>query len=80
MNSNDSQVHNELVRVATLTQREREVLALLADGFTIKEIGHRLNIATRTADVHVSRIYQKLGVNKAIIAARVAIRCGLVMA
>ncbi|HYP08486.1 MAG TPA: LuxR C-terminal-related transcriptional regulator [Bryobacteraceae bacterium] len=79
MNHPNLQVHEE-VRVATLSQREREVLALLAEGFSSKEIANTLNIAPGTASVHVMRIYEKLGVNKAVAAVRVAIRCGLVAA
>jgi two-component system, LuxR family, secretion system response regulator SsrB len=79
MNQTNLQVH-ESVRVATLSQREREVLALLSEGLSTKEIANRLNIAVGTAGVHVTRIYEKLGVNKAVVAMRVAIRCGLVAA
>jgi two-component system, NarL family, invasion response regulator UvrY len=71
------QVH-ESFRVATLSQREREVLALIAEGLSMKEIAYRLSISPRTADTHKQRIFEKLGVNKSIAAARVAIRCGLV--
>jgi DNA-binding CsgD family transcriptional regulator len=77
MNHRLTEVH-ELVRVATLSQREREVLALVSEGLTAKEIANTLNIAPKTAGTHVRRIYGKLGVNKAVVAMRVAIRCGLV--
>jgi DNA-binding CsgD family transcriptional regulator len=66
--------------VATLTEREREVLALLAEGLAIKEIAHRLAIAPGTARVHLMHVYEKLGVNKAMVAMRFAIRCGLIAA
>ena len=79
MNHSNLQVH-ESVRVATLSQREREVLALMSEGLTGKEIAHTLKIAPKTAGTHVKRIYEKLGVNKAVVAMRVAIRCGLVAA
>jgi DNA-binding CsgD family transcriptional regulator len=79
MNHSNLQVH-ESVRVATLSQREREVLALVSEGLTAKEIANTLKIAPKTAGTHVRRIYEKLGVNKAVVAARVAIRCGLVAA
>jgi DNA-binding NarL/FixJ family response regulator len=68
----------EYERIAALSQREREVLILLAEGLSAREIAARLNIADGTAGVHVTRIYEKLGVNKAVIAVRYAIRAGLI--
>lgn len=65
-------------RIAALSQREREVLVLLAEGMSAKEIAGRLSIAESTAGVHLTRIYEKLGVNKAVIAVRYAIRAGLI--
>ena len=76
MKGQDSQL-DESTRVSKLTQRECQVLALLASGCSVKEIGARLGIAEGTAGTHVTRIYEKLGVNKAIDAMRLAIRCGL---
>ena len=48
-------------RVATLTQRERQVLGLLGQGLTNRQIGDRLYITAKTASVHVSAILRKLG-------------------
>lgn len=45
-----------------LTPREREVLGLVADGLSNRQIGQRLVISTKTASVHVSNILAKLGV------------------
>lgn len=45
-----------------LTKRELQVSKVLARGFTNKEIGRTLGIATNTVDVHVSSIRRKLGV------------------
>ena len=45
-----------------LTQREAEVLALVAEGRTNRQIGQELFITEKTASVHVSRILAKLGV------------------
>jgi DNA-binding NarL/FixJ family response regulator len=61
-----------------LTPREREVLALLADGRTNREIGQTLYMAEKTASVHVSRILSKLDVRSRTEAAALAHRVGLV--
>ena len=47
--------------LAELTSREREVMALVAEGLTNAEIGERLFMSTATARTHVSRIMTKLG-------------------
>ncbi|MGH2446791.1 MAG: helix-turn-helix transcriptional regulator [Candidatus Limnocylindria bacterium] len=60
-----------------LTRREREVLALLADGRSNRQIGEELYMAESTAGVHVSNILGKLGVTRRSEAAAVAHRLGL---
>ena len=45
-----------------LSQREKEVLALLAKGYLYKEIGDKLEIATGTVQQHIHKIYEKLHV------------------
>ncbi|WP_205697534.1 AAA family ATPase [Conexibacter sp. SYSU D00693] len=62
-----------------LTPRELEVLLLVADGRTNREIGERLFMAEKTASVHVSRILAKLGVRSRTEAAAAAYRLGLVV-
>jgi ATP/maltotriose-dependent transcriptional regulator MalT len=57
-----------------LTPRERQVLALLAEGATNRQIGNALYMAEKTASVHVSRILSKLGVRTRTQAAAVAHR------
>ena len=47
--------------LAELTSREREVMALVAEGLTNAEIGDRLFMSPATARTHVSRILTKLG-------------------
>ena len=57
-----------------LTPREREVLQLLARGYTNREIATELVISVKTASVHVSHILRKLDVPSRIDAARIAHR------
>jgi DNA-binding CsgD family transcriptional regulator/tetratricopeptide (TPR) repeat protein len=59
-----------------LTAREREVLSLIAQGATNRQIGAALFMAEKTASVHVSRILAKLGVRSRTQAAAVAHRMG----
>ena len=61
-----------------LTAREREVLALVAEGYTNRRIAGRLFISESTAGVHVSNILGKLNVASRTEAATVAARLGLV--
>ena len=60
-----------------LTPREHEVLLLLAEGRTNREIGAELFMSEKTASVHVSRILAKLDVGGRVEAATVAHRLGL---
>ncbi len=61
----------------TLTPREREVLALVAEGRTNRQIGEVLFISEKTASVHVSRLLAKLGASTRGEAAAIARRSGL---
>lgn len=61
----------------TLTAREREVLALVAQGLSNDEIGARLGMAPKTAKKHRENIRGKLGVSTAVEAAHAAVRLGL---
>jgi DNA-binding CsgD family transcriptional regulator len=60
-----------------LTPREAEVLALVAEGLTNRQIGDRLFISVKTASVHVSRVLAKLGAATRGEAAAIARRRGL---
>ncbi len=64
-------------RAFGLTGREVEVLALLAQGLANQEIAERLFISPKTASVHVSNIYGKLGVDSRVAAATMAHELGL---
>jgi DNA-binding NarL/FixJ family response regulator len=65
----ERQVH--LPEEFNLTKREREILELLMDGFTYKEIATKCFISVQTLNTHVKNIYHKLGVHsRAEIAAK----------
>jgi PAS domain S-box-containing protein len=64
--------------VFSLTERERQVLILIADGRSTKEAALRLGISYKTADSHRSRILEKLGVHETASMVRYAIRAGLI--
>ena len=51
---------------ATLTNREHQVLALLADGHTMRQMGRRLGISPRTVERHVAALYRKLEVHSRV--------------
>jgi DNA-binding NarL/FixJ family response regulator len=61
-----------------LTQRELDVLRLLVQGHSDREIAEALFIGTRTVQTHVANLFAKLGVNARAEAAAVAVRRGLV--
>jgi DNA-binding NarL/FixJ family response regulator len=61
-----------------LTGREREVLAIAAEGLTARQIATRLGVRERTVTTHLARIYGKLGVGNRLAAVRMAARSGLV--
>jgi DNA-binding NarL/FixJ family response regulator len=61
-----------------LTEREREVLSVAAEGLTAREIADRLGVRERTVTTHLARIYGKLGVGNRLAAIRLAARAGLV--
>jgi non-specific serine/threonine protein kinase len=61
-----------------LTAREVEVLLLLVEGHSDRQIGEALFIGARTVQTHVANLFAKLGVNTRAEAAAVAVRSGIV--
>ena len=47
----------------SLSKREREILALVAEGYNNQEVGERLSITRTTARTHLTHIYKKLSVS-----------------
>jgi DNA-binding NarL/FixJ family response regulator len=69
--------HSETTPVDDLTEREKEVLQLLAAGLTNKEIGAKLDIAENTVKNHLKNILGKLHLQNRVQAAALAIQQGI---
>jgi DNA-binding NarL/FixJ family response regulator len=67
-----------LPSVSQLTNRELEVMRLLAQGQSVRDCASKLNLAESTIDNHKSRLMRKLHVHKAAELTHVAIRDGLI--
>lgn len=66
----------EEAALATLTGREREVLELIGEGLTNRQIGARLYLSEKTVKNHISRLLGKLGVERRVQAAILAKEAG----
>lgn len=53
-------------RLASLTERERDVMRLVIEGLPNKLVADQLNISVRTVEVHRSRVFEKMGVKSAV--------------
>jgi predicted ATPase/DNA-binding CsgD family transcriptional regulator len=71
-------LEQELAGPASLTTRETQVLRLIADGATTRQISERLFISAKTADNHIQHIYTKLAVTNRAGATRWALDHGIV--
>jgi DNA-binding NarL/FixJ family response regulator len=67
----------ERIQAPELTERQSQILQLLAEGRTNKEIGDALKITEGTVKLHVNRIFYKLGVRSRAAAAAKALQRGL---
>ncbi len=64
--------------IEPLSERELEILKLLAEGYSYKIIAARCNISYATVNTHVSHIYEKLQVKGVASAVNLAVREGLI--
>lgn len=72
-------VHHDVVSGPTLSNREREILGLLADGLGNKQIAAQLGISTNTVKTHLELLFEKLGVSSRAEAVATGVRRGLLM-
>ncbi|QHE67109.1 response regulator [Rhodococcus sp. WAY2] len=68
----------ESLPATILTPREEEILKLIAEGDTTREIANTLSISAKTVDRHRANILQKLGLRDRLALTRYAIRAGLI--
>jgi DNA-binding NarL/FixJ family response regulator len=74
----DKKIEKGRERLGDLSQRERDVLKLIALGLSNDEIAAKLFISPHTVKNHVSSIYRKLGIDDRTQVALIALRLGLV--
>jgi FixJ family two-component response regulator len=77
LNSQAEANHTAAARVASLTEREHDVLLLAIEGLPNKEIARRLGISHRTVEIHKARIMHKTGADTLLDLARIAEASGL---
>jgi DNA-binding NarL/FixJ family response regulator len=70
-------VDPELVKIESLTEREREVIALVGEGLKNKQVGERLFISETTVTHHLSSVFSKLDVSDRLELIIYAFRHGL---
>lgn len=70
---------SENARETVLSNREREILALLADGLVNKQIAARLGISTNTVKTHLELLFDKLGVATRAEAVAAGVKRGLLI-
>jgi DNA-binding NarL/FixJ family response regulator len=61
-----------------LTGRQREILQLIAEGHSMKEVAHKLNLSVKTVETHRTRMMDRLGIHDVAGLVRLAVRAGLV--
>lgn len=64
--------------IEALTDREREIMELAAQGFTAKDIAEQLNITIRTVDTHKNNIFRKMGFKNSAELVKFALKYGII--
>jgi len=75
-----AEAKGEVSPLEELSEREREVLALTAEGFTSTEVGKKLFLSPKTVDTYRSRLMQKLGLSHRSELVRFALQTGVLRA
>ncbi|HVE75947.1 MAG TPA: response regulator transcription factor [Actinomycetota bacterium] len=70
--------HEKSRNDVSFSQREEQVIQLLSQGLSARQIASRLQLSERTVNAHVANVYRKLGVTNRVEAVRNAIRMGIV--
>ena len=70
--------HGAADPIEALTARQREVLQLVAEGHTSKDIGERLGLSFKTVEAHRAQIMERLGIHDVASLVRFAVRMGLI--
>lgn len=76
---NDYQANGNTEALTRLTRREKEILSLIANEHTDKEIGKMLSISTRTVESHRENLRTKIGTHKTVGLIKYAIKTGLII-
>ena len=63
---------------AVLTDRELQILELVSQGLTVKQVASRIGLSPRTVETHIAKLYRKLGVRNRVQAVSKAAALGLV--
>jgi len=77
--SRPTSYRGESTKETVLSNREREILALLADGLVNKQIAARLGISTNTVKTHLELLFDKLGVATRAEAVATGVKRGLLL-
>ena len=78
MSSKSKKLKIEAEEKLELTKREKEILQLISDGLSNKEIGTKLFVSTRTVDTHRYNVMQKLNVKNGAELVRTAFKLNLI--
>ncbi len=71
-------LRGDAAQAVTLTPRQREVLQLVAEGHSTKEIARRLDLSVKTVDTHRSQLMKQLDIHEVAGLVRYAVRSGLI--
>lgn len=78
MHSRDKQFDNSLNKKQLLTTKEEEIVRLIGEGLSAKEVADRLFISVHTANTHRKNIYRKCGVRNASELVMYAVKSGII--